>query len=180
MADRALLAGYPRFIRLETWSTFREPVELENVCKPQESPHMSGIGVTQDRMWDHCCALNKTAAPKERPWHEKESFGNLDDDLFDGSKVKFHRQFCFRFMAYSEWVPKGRAHAIYSQYVMVMYDTIMHTAQQLQWENFGQIALSKASYGVSFVSYTKKNYCDISGTHYVFHHFVWEQACVFF
>ena len=63
-----------------------------------------------------------------------------------------------------------------SQYIAVIYHTIMHTAQQLQWY-FGQICTHERHSipspngwdmgWVSFMSYTKNNYRNISRTHWV-------------
>ena len=48
---------------------------------------------------------------------------------------------------------------------MIIYNTIVHTAKQLQWQNFGQTLHSqttpyqsplRAVYGLSFMSYSKK------------------------
>ena len=64
------------------------------------------------------------------------------------------------------------------RYIGVIHNTIVHTAQQLQWQNLGQTLHSRttpihtsplrASYGVSFVSYSKKNDRDISRAHTIY------------
>ena len=66
-----------------------------------------------------------------------------------------------------------------SRYIMVIYNTIIHTEQSLQWDNFGQtlhswmtphISPSRASYGVSFMGSLKKYHCDISRVHCIESH----------
>ena len=63
-----------------------------------------------------------------------------------------------------------------SRYIAVIYNTIVHTAKPLQWQNFSHTLQTqntphtsplRASYGVSFVSYSKKNECDISKAHFI-------------
>ena len=63
-----------------------------------------------------------------------------------------------------------------SRYIVVIYNTIMHTAQKLQCQNLGQTLHLRmtphtsplwSSYGVSFMSYSKKNDGNIYREHNV-------------
>ena len=67
-------------------------------------------------------------------------------------------------MKIGRWYPNEHT-TIVSRYLAVIYNTIIHPEQQLQWYNFDQtlhsrmtpdISPSRASYAVSFVNYSKK------------------------
>ena len=92
---------------------------------------------------------------------------------------------------------------IYSQFIAIINDTIIHTEQWLKCKNFGHIlhsrttphiSTSRASYGVSIVRSSKKNDRDISRARFTglpylefirpiylrhkLNHWVWCHACV--
>ena len=58
-------------------------------------------------------------------------------------------------------VKRGNPATIESRYIAVIYDTIVYTAQQLQWKDFGQIFTHKRHPIPFFVSSTKENDRDI-------------------
>ena len=57
------------------------------------------------------------------------------------------------------------------QYIAVIYNTFVHTAQQIQWHSrtTSHTLPMLASYEVTFMSYSMKNDCNISGAHCISH-----------
>ena len=65
-------------------------------------------------------------------------------------------------------------------YIMVIYNTIIHTEQQLQWYNLSHtlqsrmtplISPSNVSYWVAFRKSSKKYKCDVSRTHFIVYYY---------